>query len=73
MDRDIKNFITVRDAAKQLDVDYFALLSWMKRDVGDILTKELVVKKSSWLIHTEAVKILMGKLKNGEIHSGDNK
>ena len=71
MTRAIENFITVSDAAKQLKVDYFALLSWMKRDVGNILTDELVVKKSSWLIHTDAVEILQGKLNKGEIHSGE--
>ena len=65
----IDNYITVTEAAKKLSVQYCTLLSWIKKDVGDLLTEELVIKKSSWLIHIDAVKRLKKMIVTGEISS----
>ena len=68
----IDNYISVRQAAKQLGVQYFTLLSWIKKDIGNVLTRDLAVKKSSWLIHKDAVETFKDMILSGAISSRED-
>jgi len=69
MDQGIDNYKTVQEAADVLQVQYYTLLSWIKKNVGGILTDDMAVKKSSWLIHNDAITRLKGMIKRKEITS----
>lgn len=69
MDTNIDKYLTVQEAADQLGVQYYTLLSWVKKDVGNVLSHDLAVKKSAWLIHESAIERLQHMIDYGVISS----
>jgi len=65
----IEHFLTQQEAAKALDVPYFTLRGWIKRDVGKVITKGLAYHRNGWLLHKEGVEILRKLIKEGTISS----
>ena len=68
----INNYRTAEEAATELNVQYYTLLSWIKKDVCKIKTDGLTIKKSGWLIHKTAVTRLHTAIEKGEISSKEN-
>jgi len=68
---DINNFITVKEMADRLGISYFTLVSWIRRDIGKVLTNELAVKKGGWLIRKDTVGIFKHHLQTTRISKDD--
>lgn len=69
MNNDLNNYLTAQEASKELKVQYYTLVSWIKKDVEGLMTDNLAIKKSSWLIHKSALPKLRKAIDSGKIHS----